>query len=119
MTDQPGEKVIMYGHPACTMVPPVKNVLQQADVPFKYINIHEDADARRRVQELNNGNESVPTLEFPDGTTLTEPPTGVLMGKLRELGYQVGPLQWLTANALNILFALIIVAIIANMIFGR
>jgi hypothetical protein len=39
--------------------------------------------------EINNGNASVPTLVFPDGSTLTEPSTAVLRQKLQSLGYAV------------------------------
>jgi hypothetical protein len=45
--------------------------------------------ARKRVQEINNGDESVPTIEFPDGEILTEPTTDELRQKLEELGYAV------------------------------
>lgn len=73
------------------MVPPVRGMLQRAQVSFEYINIHQDNDGRERVRQINNGNESVPTLVFSDGSTLTEPSTKELKGKLEGLGYQVTP----------------------------
>ena len=83
-------KVILYGHAACFGVPPARQMLQKTGVPFEYINIHHNTEAAARVRSINNGNESVPTLVFPDGSTLTEPSAWVLRRKLTDLGYQVG-----------------------------
>lgn len=73
------------------MAPSVRQTLQRAGAPFDYINISFDATARQRVIEINHGNASVPTLVFPDGSTLTEPSDQALRQKLNALGYQVGP----------------------------
>jgi mycoredoxin len=83
------KKVIMYGTPTCPMVPPVRGMLDRAQAPFDYVNIAEDAESRGKVMAINNGNASVPTLVFPDGSTLTEPSTAVLRQKLQSLGYTV------------------------------
>lgn len=83
------EKVIMYGTPTCPMVPPVRGILNRAQAPFDYVNIAEDAEGRSKVMAINDGNASVPTLVFPDGSTLTEPSTAVLRQKLESLGYTV------------------------------
>lgn len=79
----------MYGTPTCQMVPPVRGMLDRAQVEFDYVNIAEDAAGRSRVMEINDGYASVPTLVFPDGSTLTEPSTVVLREKLKSLGYTV------------------------------
>ena len=83
------KKVIMYGTPTCPMVPPVRGMLDRAQALFDYVNIAEDAESRGKVMAINNGNASVPTLVFPDGSTLTEPSTAVLRQKLQSLGYKV------------------------------
>ena len=89
------EKVIMYGTPTCPMVPPVRGVLNRAGAEFDYVNIAEDPDGRGQVMAINDGNASVPTLVFPDGSTLTEPSTAVLRQKLESLGYTVPkPTLW-------------------------
>jgi mycoredoxin len=92
------EKIVMYGHPTCPMVLPVKTMLNQANVNYEYINIFEDEVARERVLQINNGNQSVPTLVFPDGTTLTEPSTNVLRDKLQAMGYEVPATAMLAGN---------------------
>jgi mycoredoxin len=89
------EKVVMCGTPTCPDVPPVRGMLERAGIDFDYVNILHDAAGSTRVRELNDGNASVPTLVFPDGSTLTEPSTAVLRQKLESLGYTVPkPTLW-------------------------
>ena len=58
------EKIMLYGTPLCGMVPPVRGVLDRAGASYEYIDISQDDVARQRVREINEGLESVPTLEF-------------------------------------------------------
>ena len=88
-------KVILYGRPACPAVPPVRNVLERANVEFEYIDIYQVLQARERVRKINHGHESVPTLVFPDGSTLTEPSTGEVQARLESLGYEVRSPTWI------------------------
>jgi mycoredoxin len=83
------ERILLYGRPNCGMVSSVRSVLEGASASYQYIDISQDAEARRRVQEINDGFESVPTLEFSDGSTLTEPAARDLEKKLAALGLQV------------------------------
>jgi mycoredoxin len=104
------KRVILYGTTICPMVPPVRSILTRAEVEFEYVNISGDAEARTVVREINDGNESVPTLVFPDGSTLTEPPGAVLEEKLIALGYSIPeltPLQRIQ-TALQSPFALMV-----------
>ncbi|MEZ4728331.1 MAG: glutaredoxin domain-containing protein [Caldilineaceae bacterium] len=107
------EKILVYGHPGCPAVPPVTAMLTQAKVAFDYINIRQQPQAAAQVRAINNGNESVPTLVFPDGSTLTEPSASELKRKLEAMGYRVGLLAlligngWLIITGLIILFALL------------
>ena len=98
------DAIIVYAHPACPALGPVKGLLTQSKVKFKYIDIHQDSAAAARVRAINNGNESVPTLVFPDGSTLTEPSVGELKSKLESLGYKVGPVAWLIGHIWPIVF---------------
>lgn len=92
------DTIIVYGHPACPSIEPVKGLLTQSKVTFDYIDIHQDSAAAAHVRTINNGNASVPTLVFPDGSTLTEPTVGELKTKLESLGYKVGLVAWVTGN---------------------
>jgi mycoredoxin len=92
---QKNDKVILYGTPTCAMVPPMRGILNRAEVAFEYVDIDDDPEGRSRVVAINEGNASVPTLVFSDGSTLTEPSTAVLKKKLESLGYTVSkPTLW-------------------------
>lgn len=93
------EIIIVYGHPTCPNLGPVKGLLTRSKVKFDYIDIHQDGAAAARVRAVNNGNESVPTIVFPDGSILTEPTVGELRSKLRSLGYKVGLAAWLIGHS--------------------
>jgi mycoredoxin len=98
------DTIILYGHWTCPNLGPVKGLLTQSKVRFEYIDIHQDVTAAARVRAINNGNESVPTLLFADGSTLTEPTVGELQSKLKSLGYQVGLVTWLIGYSRPIFF---------------
>lgn len=102
------EKILVYGHPGCPSVPSVTGMLSRTQVAYDYINIRQQPQAAAQVRAVNNGNESVPTLVFPDGSTLTEPSAGELKRKLEAMGYRVGPLAWLIGNGRLIVTSLII-----------
>jgi mycoredoxin len=111
------QPILLYGHPSCPGLPPVMGMLKQVKAPYTYINIHQDEAARLRVTEINNGYESVPTLVFPDGSTLTEPSFGQLRQKLMALGYRVGVMAWLVGNAWLIFIAAgVLVAILSRVL---
>lgn len=88
-------KIIVYGSPACAMVPSVRNAIERADAVYEYVDIYKVLEARERVREINHGHESVPTLVFPDGSTLTEPSRGELQAKLQSMGYEVRSPTWM------------------------
>jgi len=77
------------------MVSPVRAMMERTEVQYEYIDILRDSQARNRVREINHGNQSVPTLVFPDGSTLTEPSLSELQLKLEGLGYEVPTATWL------------------------
>lgn len=98
------DEIIVYGHPTCPLIGPIKGLLTQSKVKFEYIDIHQDSIAAYRVRAINNGNASVPTLVFPDGSTMTEPTVRELKTKLESLGYKVGFAAWLIGNSRLIFF---------------
>lgn len=85
-----GDTVVVYGHASCPMVPPVRGMLDRSGVLYNYVNIRQHPEAAAHVRQINSGDESVPTLVFPDGVTLTEPSAGQLRAELRRRGYTVG-----------------------------
>ena len=105
--------LIVYGHPRCPDVPPIRGLLTRAGVPHRYINIHQDPAAAAQVRSINHGNESVPTLLFPDGSTLTEPSVRQLTAHLESYGHTVGwsagliGYGWKILMVLGIVFAIV------------
>jgi mycoredoxin len=57
-------------------------VLDQAGRSYTYINIETDDQAAAYVMQINRGNQSVPTIVFPDGSILVEPSNVELQTKL-------------------------------------
>ncbi len=76
------DPIVFYGHAYCPQVHSVQAALDKLGVEYTYVDIRRDEPGRLRVREINAGNESVPTLVFPDGSTLTEPSIQSLRKKL-------------------------------------
>jgi mycoredoxin len=77
-------RIKFYGTNWCPSSRRAKKVLLEKGIDFEWINIDEDPAGREFVMEVNNGNRSVPTIVFPDGTILVEPSRMALSEKLRE-----------------------------------
>ena len=60
----------------------VERFMKKHRIPANQITIDDDDAAREKVKAINNGYASVPTLVFPDGSTLTEPSFSQLRAKL-------------------------------------
>lgn len=56
--------------------------LDRAGIQYTDIDVDEDLDAAKVVQSLNNGNRTVPTVVFADGSSLTNPPLASVRAKL-------------------------------------
>ena len=82
-------RIVLYGSDLCPMVPPVRNLLDRAGADYDYISISRNRAAKEKVMQINNGNASVPTLVFPDGSTLTEPKLAELTARLEEMGHTI------------------------------
>ena len=110
------DNIILYGHATCPNVGPIKGLLKLSKVDFSYVDIHKDEAGLTAVLSINDGYASVPTLVFPDGSTLTEPSTAVLKAKLAQFGYKVGIIGWIVGNAWIIFMALLIAFFIARLL---
>lgn len=86
MTTQPNSEIVMYGTAWCGDCRVAKRVMDQHNVAYRYVDIERDDAARHVVLELNRGNQSVPTIVFPDGSVLVEPSARLLTQKLSGLG---------------------------------
>ena len=67
------EKIKVYSTEWCPDCKRSKAFLNEHGIEYEEINIEDNPDAAKKVQEINNGNRSVPTIVFPDGKVLVEP----------------------------------------------
>lgn len=72
----------MYGTRWCYDSRRARAIMDELVVPYTWIDIDKDYEARKLVEQLNNGFRSVPTILFPDGSMLVEPSNAVLREKL-------------------------------------
>ena len=63
----------MYSTQWCGYCKRLKSDLQRAGVEFTEVDIEHDAESAALVEKTNNGNQTVPTLIFSDGTSMTNP----------------------------------------------
>lgn len=83
------DRIVLYGTPWCGDCRRARRVLDERKVAYDYIDIEQDAEAAALVERVNNGFQSVPTIVFPDGSTLTEPSNPTLIAKLAALAETV------------------------------
>lgn len=82
------ERIKIYGTKWCGDTKRALRIFEERQIPYDWIDIDKDSQGEQLVKETNHGNRSVPTLFFPDGTTLTEPSNQVLNEKLDSLGLE-------------------------------
>lgn len=63
----------MYTTTWCGYCTRLKAWLHREGIDFAEVNIELDDDAAQTVMTVNQGNRTVPTVVFPDGTALTNP----------------------------------------------
>jgi mycoredoxin len=78
-------QLTMYTTSWCGFCVRLKKGLEQAGIHFAEINIEQDDNAAVRVMQVNGGNQTVPTLEFADGSALTNPSMAQVREKLAAL----------------------------------
>ena len=74
--------VKVYGAPWCPDCKRSKKFLAEHRVPYEWIDIDENPDGLRFVEELQKGGRRIPTILFPDGDHLLEPSDEELARKL-------------------------------------
>ena len=66
-------KIIVYGADWCSDCIRTKFYLDSKKIPYVYINIDNDKKSAEKVEKMNNGYKSIPTIAFPNGTIIVEP----------------------------------------------
>jgi mycoredoxin len=63
----------MYSTTWCGYCHRLGSQLDRAGIPFVVVDIERDRAAAEYVRSVNGGNQTVPTVRFPDGSALTNP----------------------------------------------
>ena len=78
----PDANVTVYGAPWCPDCKRSKQFLGEQRVPYNWIDIDQDEEARLYVQQVNSGRQIIPTIVFKDGSVLVEPSNAEMAAKL-------------------------------------
>lgn len=83
MPDDTSGRLIVYGHAYCTMASVLAKELQAHRIEYEWRDlIKGEPRYKEEVRALANGNLSVPTVIFPDGTVLVEPPVRLVLARM-------------------------------------
>ena len=77
----PGQ-LTMYTTPWCGYCRNLKRQLARAGIEMAEVDIERDEAAAEFVMSMNGGNQTVPTVVFPDGTALTNPSAAQVKAQL-------------------------------------
>ncbi|MGH3499867.1 MAG: mycoredoxin [Nocardioidaceae bacterium] len=72
----------LYSTPWCGYCHRLKGQLSREGLEFAEVDIEQQPDAARIVEEANHGTQTVPTLVFADGSALTNPSVADVKAKL-------------------------------------
>ena len=67
------EQFTLYSTPWCGYCHRLKGQLDREGISYELVDIEQHPEAADIVEKVNNGNQTVPTLVFADGTALTNP----------------------------------------------
>ncbi len=86
MNPEESSSIKFYTTQWCPDCVRAKMILKKYKLSFAEIDIDQDPKARQFVEAFNNGYRSVPTIIFPDNSSLVEPSNAKLIQKIKELG---------------------------------
>jgi mycoredoxin len=75
----------MYSTPWCGYCFRLKGQLDREGIPFEMVDIEQQPEAAELVATINNGNQTVPTLVYADGSAMTNPSLAQVKAKLAAL----------------------------------
>ena len=65
--------ITMFSTSWCGYCRRLKSQLDREGIPFTEVDIERDPESARFVEKVNQGNQTVPTVLFPDGSAATNP----------------------------------------------
>jgi mycoredoxin len=78
--------VTMYSTTWCGYCHRLKSQLAREGIEFEVVDIERVPDAAFLVEQVNGGNQTVPTLVYADGSAQTNPSVAQVKEKLASLG---------------------------------
>src|SRR5262245_34892325 len=85
------QPLTMYTTPWCGYCRRLKSQLAREGIELKEVDIEREPDAAEFVMTVNGGYQTVPTLLFSDGSTLTNPSMREVKRRLQELAVPLCP----------------------------
>lgn len=79
------DRIIVYGAVWCGDCKRSQTFLDDNNIEYEYISIDESIEAALKVEKINKGLRSIPTIVFPDGQIFVEPTNEELAQKLHIL----------------------------------
>ena len=77
--------MIMYSTPWCGYCQRLKAQFGREGIAFEEIDIEQDPTSAALVEQVNGGNQTVPTIVFSDGSAMTNPSLAQVKEKLASL----------------------------------
>jgi mycoredoxin len=78
-------KFTMYTTPWCGYCHRLKSQLDREGIQYDVVDIEQEPEAAAIVESANDGNQTVPTLVYADGTAQTNPSVAQVKEKLAAL----------------------------------
>jgi mycoredoxin len=75
----------MYSTPWCGYCHRLRGQLDREGIAYEVVDIEQQPDAAVIVEQVNNGNQTVPTLVYADGSAHTNPSLAQVKDKLAAL----------------------------------
>lgn len=83
--EKPGAGFTMYSTPWCGYCHRLRGQLDREGIAYDVVDIEREPAAADIVMTANNGNQTVPTLIFSDGSAQTNPSLAQVKAKLASL----------------------------------
>jgi mycoredoxin len=84
-TDGLSSQLTMYSTPWCGYCHRLRGQLDREGIAYEVVDIEREPEAAVIVEGLNDGNQTVPTLVYPDGSAHTNPSVAEVKAKLASL----------------------------------
>jgi mycoredoxin len=78
-------QVTMYSTPWCGYCRRLKTQMEREGIVYVEVDIEQDEEAAVFVMRVNGGNQTVPTVVFPDGSAATNPSLNEVKRRLSAL----------------------------------